>query len=916
MATQVVELSGDEANLLRALDRVIAKEREQAVALERMGTSADTAGIALEGALKTVENAAKKTVDETVRQLNKLGPGGKAAAEALQAGLAEAGKGKFATVDNLLQKVASLDPATAEVVGRVKQHLAEADNRAAFDETLAAMRGLGGEAAVVANEIGTRLKQSDVPEGAFDGYLAQLVALNPEAAQVAEQVRANLADADRQSAFDETLRSLRELGPEGRAIADAYSQQMVAAATDAKGGIDGIIERLKAIDPTVEEVATKIRGEIAAADKATKFDDSIRELQKINPEAAAAARKVREHMELADAQVKFDDTIAELAKVDPAAAKAAAAMKGHMKTAANESESTWTTFTDKALGNLKTIAAAYVGKEAISSAIAKVNELIEEQSRLLDHAASKQLELAKSQQEAVKNLAALTTVQQNEMLTSAVGEIASTAKVGDAASITNALGGAISAGATQEEAISAVSAAAMLNRLTPEKIGPTSSAAVDFAKATGRSDARSNIALLTTTGTQARIEDPQILATNLAPALTSAVASVPNQDREEATREGAALFSGLSQAVGDKQGDKSRTATIQITAELDKFFSKLEDQRIDARSKIELIDRKIAKGSDTEANRRDREQLIAFLKQADGMQDSGTIYGRFDQLQQNSAVADQMFSREFGEAEFKAHFRALADPNSNIAKQLKASKEKIRLDSAAFDTLLENTTSLTPQLLGANIVAGVNAAADIRDFTDPESQSLSQVRELTEKTLSRTRVPGLFNLRANMADEVGVRPSFFNPTAGTAAEEGIANIDRLLARRSRIADDGITATEALAVNELDATIRGLRELMTKQELSPESLEAAARRAGARATSATLLMQPERAQYFQELQLQLQERAVTAAEAQVAALNRQNELMEQNNNLLAETADNTAPGPAPMPDYDGINRAALAAEDSR
>ena len=138
----------------------------------------------------------------------------------------------------------------------------------------------------------------------------------------------------------------------------------------------------------------------------------------------------------------------------------------------------------------------------------------------------------------------------------------------DLGALTDAIGAAVSAGANRDEARSAVSAAAEISKQTPEAVAGLAPAAVDLRRATGSTDGRENLGFLSLAGTQARVVDPQYLARNLAPALISSVATVTEQNKSEAARQSAAIFAAFSKATGDETGKKTKTATIQFTAQL------------------------------------------------------------------------------------------------------------------------------------------------------------------------------------------------------------------------------------------------------------------------------------------------------------------------------------------------------------
>ena len=987
MSTQVVELTGDEAALLRSLQKVIDKERDHERQLGRIADAGDAAGLNLEQAMQRVEAANTKAIQQSITDLGRLGPQGKLAAESLKAQFTELGNSDFKTVESILSDLTRINPAAAEAAAATREALAEIDRQQSFDETIASMRALGGNAAKIADGIRLELQSADSPN-AFDNFLGKLTDLHPAAAEVAARIRSELDTVDRQQSFDETIASmralggnaakiadgireelrksantpeafndylnqlraldpaaaevaqtvrlrleesdrndhfkltlgrLREVGSEGAKIANRLELELRQAAVESAGGMGAIVDELRLIDPAVAEAASRIRLELAEADAATQFDNTLSELRKLSPEAAKAAIGIRSEMSLADRQIKFDGIIAELRKVDPAAAAEAAKLRKTLETPAQSAKESWSDFAKSSITKIGGIAAAYVG---VQEGVQLVNNYLEEQNALLDKSLQSQLTLAKAQQEAAKNLAAFSTVEQNEVLTAAVPKIALAAGVSDTSAITRALGDSASAGGTNEQVISAVQSAALLNRLTPDKIGTNASAAIDFAKSTGQSDARANLALLVSTGTQSRIEDPKALAESLAPAILNAVKTVPGQSKEDATREAAAIFATLTQASTDKTGNASQTATLDLTSRLSTFFTDFEAEQRNARSELSKLLPKVEEGKATESEAFRAEQLGSFLSQAASVRDSGTLFGRLETLQQNEGIRDQFFSTEFGQIAFKGAFKQLADSSSDLSQQLQNAKEKIEVDASGFERILNVTSSLTPQLRIANFVEGQKASAEVTDAFSTERAATKAVRDSVSQVLSRNRESGFGGYLSSFADE-----NTFSSSLGgdTFAEEAVFGISKLRGRLRSLERGGLTDEEKPKALELQQEIERLdsflREEVKSGLISEDSIAAAAERARAisrnfRQTGVSASGQrsgglsrrdESESRYFESMAASLIEN--------VQELKLQNQLMAEQNALLAETADNTAPVPF-SPDPGAVWAAAIAQEDSR
>ncbi len=970
MATQVVELTGDEAALLRSLDKVIQKEREHERQLARTGDAGDATGDKLDSALRRVEKANNQAMRAMVRDLQSLGPEGKAAAEELKAQLAAAGKGDFKTVDGILTDLAKLDPA---------------------------------------------------------------------AAAASQAVRAKLAEVDPKEAFRNTLASLKDLGPEGAAIARGIEADMKAAAIEAAGGLDPIIQKLAEIEPTAAKAAARVRTELREADATTRFDNSLKELGRLNPKAAEAARSVITKMSEADQLVKFDGMIAEIEKFNPVAAEEARKFRDEMKESAKDGQDSFGKFSDFTTTKIAGLLASFGG---VSALLSEINKYIEEKTKGQADARDYQVRLAEVQQEALKGFVSLTPEERNHLINVAPEQIAKTTNT-DRIEITKALGN-IDSSATAEQAVAAVEAAARINLLTQEKISDFAVGAITLGRSTGIEDPAKNLALMISTREDSAVDDLQKLANVLGPVVGAAVSTVPSQDKTEASLDAAATFAVLNKAMADSQGNETATASNTLNSRIAALFDGLDTKMVEARSDVEKIkiqiaksegeqkkdlaerdrlakliasgsqsiapdrselDAKIAKarqefegkqidarqrireidkkpaGDVTEKDRFDRrtsseflaqattswnqqqaklekeweqkqaqaekqraeklrlaaKQLEAinlrlanvsefekqrselarhqaFLADAEGFKDPGTLAGRLAALQQHEGLRAQFHSTEFGGEKAGPIFKMLTDPNSPLAKELAEIRSRISANRGIYDGLVASLSGGSSALRTATFGAKADALSSNHKASDDEGAAIEQVRSTLEKTLKDVRQDGLLGWFGAMSVERGIRPGLMNGFAGlagdSAAEESVDAINRLLGTRSELARDGIDASEAPKVERLEKAIAELLTYINEQapSLKPGSHARAADRAAALSGDFRRAGTHDRADYFENLARDFR-RVADAIEAQ-------NRMIAEQTDLQKQTAENTAPLPEPVPDYDGISRSQMAAEDAR
>lgn len=661
MATQVVELSGDEAALLRSYDRAVKKAAEMEAKVRAGGDAGAAAGTQIEDALLRVQRANDQALRTMLSDLKSLGPEGAAAADAMKGHLVDAGKAGYRSVDTILDRIREIDPAAADAAAAARNSLVDAANSS-------------------------------------------------------------------ETQFRDVLDELRAMGPEGRQAADEIKASLVAAG--------------KLSEKSIEDVAKALH------------------------------------------------------KIDPEAAKAADAIVANMKNSTNSMSGMFTSFGKHAVAEIAGIVTAYIG---VQEAIQLVNEYLTTQREKVLEVAAAQTELAAAQENASKNLAGLQRAERLGLLEQAP-RIAMTAGI-DPKIITEALGTVASTGLTDPKQIAdIVMQSAKLNRLTPEELPSTAAGAADIMAKTGLDDIRKTSALFLTTGAQSLVADPSKLQAALPRALGAGIVSAPGQDKEEAARETAAIFAQATNVGTDTQGASSATFTIDLLNRMDQFFTNLERERVQARSRIELVERKIEKGKDTEFDRLKMKEDEAFLQASEGVSDPGTQFGRLAVLQGSQDLAKQFTGEKgFGEKQFAPFLKEVLDGNSKTAAAVRASKDGIKADVASFEQQAAELVDSTAAISTAVAEKELAAVRQAGQLMKTDQGALGVIRKQVSETLAATNVGGVQGFFDWMIDD----SSRMGTNASGAALDAI---QRLQVRKNIISMDGLTGEDATNIQTIDATI--------------------------------------------------------------------------------------------------------------
>lgn len=112
------------------------------------------------------------------------------------------------------------------------------------------LRGAGKDGrAVAAGLTEAWAEQGKAGRRSVESLIADLDKLDPASAEAARAIVTNMEMADRDDAFNKTLRGLRSLGPAGKDAAEKFEMEMAAAGVKVEGSIDDVLAELRKIDP-------------------------------------------------------------------------------------------------------------------------------------------------------------------------------------------------------------------------------------------------------------------------------------------------------------------------------------------------------------------------------------------------------------------------------------------------------------------------------------------------------------------------------------------------------------------------------------------------------------------------------------------------------------------------------------------
>jgi hypothetical protein len=651
--------------------------------------------------------------------------------------------------------------------------------------------------------------------------------------------------------------SIVTLSADEAALLKAFQRIQTGQAKQDEGYAKNEKSSKKAADQAIKD-AERVERESKRAGEAV-----FREHQKLLDQKDLESRKAAQKQEAlaretAFAEVKAalkaaEQEIAATEKILRAKAKAAEKEAADAEKAAdNEANAS-----SKRLQGLAAAAASYVSLNTVA-ALYKQN--LQEQIALQDQSLAKVNEIAVAQSGAVKNLAGLSTVEKAEAL-KAAKTLQAEIGFSDQSKLAEAIGTGYSASGDLGKTMSAVRAAAQLTQLTPDELPTVASGALDASRGTGIADANANLSFLLKVGALARVEDPAQLARTLAPSLSSGVATVPTQNKQEASKEIASIFSELNQFATDTQGDSTRTATVTLLAKLEEFFRDTSEEALKIQDKIAPLERKLnapakrgKKAGLLPEEQRELDALRTELASISNLQDSGTVLGRIDQIRQDPELKKKFFENDFGEAAFKGGFRQLFE-DGPLLQKVRENTSVLDFDTKEYFKTVSELETVSPEIREASEAAKDRAKKELQD-NNPDASAISRWRDKTREALVRNR----------------------RVTLGGAFDAGYQNLSSLIAP----ANNDIQANGQWFISELQQQINRINDAggsspedMAKKKNLQETIEDIGNQLGRKLAPAS----------------------TDSRAKELEALDKNNKLLEQNNKVLDLLSQNLGGGNA-------------------
>lgn len=515
---------------------------------------------------------------------------------------------------------------------------------------------------------------------------------------------------------------------------------------------------------------------------------------------------------------------------------------------------------DNLLEKVGGMAAAWI---SIQGTVSTVTAGIEQQVALHEKSYQFALDLAKSQQEAAKNLAGVAPEQISATLQQTVPEIMLKAGFSDAEKVTTALGSVASiVGDKLAPAIVEVSAA--MTNLNPDKLQETATAIADISKASGIKDGAEVMSMLLSTGAVARPEDMGKLAGGATKVITSAISASPGQDKVDASREAMALYASLTPI--DPTGQSASTNGASFIAQLGDLFKEVEKSRTKNADEIKKLESKL-EVTDQEAVRIRRAEFdvsqaetavkrfgdattpeaddarikldeaksrLKTAQQASTLDDEEkskleklrteqaavekvvdpkTLAGRKQILQENKYLQSKFKENMKGEEVFKPFFEGLITKDSKQSDEFDAALANITTDKQKFEDAKE-TMLVTPQQRQAQRKERRKAFEAVRKMRDGEGNAYAETADIaaeTEWNTSKGALQGMASFWRPLGRSL--EQTYLTPTqfANTQLEQAKFRREQLTTTPEA------TQKNVDTIRVIDESIRQYEELLAEQK---------------------------------------------------------------------------------------------------
>jgi hypothetical protein len=342
-------------------------------------------------------------------------------------------------------------------------------------------------------------------------------------------------------------------------------------------------------------------------------------------------------------------------------------------------------------------AKAATGMLSVASAVRVVNAELRNKIELDKRAAGTAMDVSGGQAAVIKNLGDVDDATAKQFLVS-MRQLKSKAGFQSETPLLQAASSILSAsGGDRKKTYDILSAAAPLFKDKQDDLATFGGAMGDMMKSTGSTDAKQTAALMLAIQGQARFEDLSAFQ-NVAPAIASAGVNDTSGNKLRATREAAALFAGIGQRAGDKEGAVTKTAVANLASNLarlvpekDTAFERLAVVQKDAKLQEEVL-RSGFKGS--------IKPIIKELVSGADSQTARGVQGAFAKIQGSEAAYDRKVSqlatvtKELETTNTARSSQAVAE---NLRLANKAGAEVATIREATYQAMKESGASTFEQ---------------------------------------------------------------------------------------------------------------------------------------------------------------------------------------------------------------------------
>ncbi len=301
------------------------------------------------------------------------------------------------------------------------------------------------------------------------------------------------------------------------------------------------------------------------------------------------------------------------------------------------------------------------------------------------------------------------------------------------AQATSALASALSArGGNLDEAIAFTNLAARIRPDDPESIAKVAGALGDVSDATNIQDPTAALGFLLTVGGQSRVADFNQQAANI----PAALAGIVGQDFSPA--DAGALFASLSIGAKDLTGDSTRTASIQLAEQINKFFEGQGRQENGSAAIAALQQDPALRAAflqDLSLETRFRAPAASLLSdpQSSIAQDFSAFVPAYGQSPALRAEGERKL-RQLGSGQLEA--------NASLDRDLSAATDQLQANNITFGTvgaIRENLLPLLRQTGSSKLAARLSEAKlDLSEFNSSD-EALDFIVKQLEREAQKTR---------------------------------------------------------------------------------------------------------------------------------------------------------------------------------